>query len=416
MTVNQKEAHNMELIYEGSVKRVYRSAQDSSKLYFEFSDDYSVFDWGKMPDTIQNKGRALAIMGAFFFSALSKAELWQSLKQSRHLKRFDAAWLEQRFKHPIYSGVCGVENFGIPHHFSHLIGDGKAVADIEQAQTVKEKLLMEVLAADVQRPASHNIERQILYFYPNTLPQSQSARRRLVPLEIVFRFGMPEGSSLKERLRRDSSYLEVLGLKEMPEPNQMFERPVLEFFTKLEPKDRLLSLQEAVHISGLGAHEFEYMVEMAYDTALALYVLFAERGIELWDGKVEMIVDSKGHEPGAANGGVLMLADSIGPDELRLLYKGVHLSKEIIRKIYRGTTWEKALKAAQERARREGVIDWKKICLEELGESPEPLPPSAKKSIDALYPMLVNHMTALPVFKEQPTLDDFVASLPDSMR
>ena len=34
---------------------------------FLFSDRYSIFDWGKMPDHIPNKGAALAIMGAYCF-------------------------------------------------------------------------------------------------------------------------------------------------------------------------------------------------------------------------------------------------------------------------------------------------------------------------------------------------------------
>ena len=34
---------------------------------FHFSDRYSVFDWGRMPDLIEGKGEALCIMGAYCF-------------------------------------------------------------------------------------------------------------------------------------------------------------------------------------------------------------------------------------------------------------------------------------------------------------------------------------------------------------
>ena len=34
---------------------------------FVFSDRYSVFDWGEMPDHIENKGAALCLMGAYCF-------------------------------------------------------------------------------------------------------------------------------------------------------------------------------------------------------------------------------------------------------------------------------------------------------------------------------------------------------------
>ena len=33
---------------------------------FHFSDRYSVFDWGEMPDHIDGKGAALCLMGSLF--------------------------------------------------------------------------------------------------------------------------------------------------------------------------------------------------------------------------------------------------------------------------------------------------------------------------------------------------------------
>src|SRR5680860_166720 len=37
---------------------------------FIFSDRYSVFDWGEMPDHIPNKGESLCISAAYFFEKL----------------------------------------------------------------------------------------------------------------------------------------------------------------------------------------------------------------------------------------------------------------------------------------------------------------------------------------------------------
>jgi phosphoribosylaminoimidazole-succinocarboxamide synthase len=39
---------------------------------FLFSDRYSVFDWGEMPDHIEGKGAALCLMGAYCFEQLEK--------------------------------------------------------------------------------------------------------------------------------------------------------------------------------------------------------------------------------------------------------------------------------------------------------------------------------------------------------
>jgi phosphoribosylaminoimidazole-succinocarboxamide synthase len=70
------------LSYEGSVKHVWEASDEPESLWFEFSDDYSVFDWGKMPDKIDHKGRALALIGAFFFEQLKTPEFWASLPES----------------------------------------------------------------------------------------------------------------------------------------------------------------------------------------------------------------------------------------------------------------------------------------------------------------------------------------------
>ncbi|ERG88218.1 MAG: hypothetical protein J07HX5_00361, partial [halophilic archaeon J07HX5] len=51
-----------------SVKRVRvetpASAARAGDGRFQFTDAYSVFDWGPMPDTIPRKGASLCTMGA----------------------------------------------------------------------------------------------------------------------------------------------------------------------------------------------------------------------------------------------------------------------------------------------------------------------------------------------------------------
>jgi phosphoribosylaminoimidazole-succinocarboxamide synthase len=223
---------------------------------------------------------------------------------------------------------------------------------------------------------------------------------------------MPEGSSLKSRLAKDPSYLSELGLSEMPKEGQWFPHPVLEFFTKLESKDRLLSFQEATTMAGLTAEHFEIMVELSLAIALALYVVFGDKGIELWDGKVEMLLDGRAESAARS----VLLADSIGPDELRLLYKGQHLSKEIIRIYYRGSKWEKAVKEAQDICQAKGIADWKDYCQKHFGLSPEPLSPSFKAAIDKLYCVLLNHVSGVPVFGDCPAIDAFLVELKAALK
>jgi phosphoribosylaminoimidazole-succinocarboxamide synthase len=391
----------MTVAYEGSVKRVLSSTAETDRLWFDFTDDYSVFDWGKMPDTIQNKGRALTLMGAFFFDELSRADFWRNLQSSTSLQKFDPEFLKQRFENEFYKGQAGLTKVGLATHFLGLTDvDGKKLS-MDEAIKTSDKLLMQVQKANVYRPSNSNILNHNLFFYPSIPEQKQI---RLIPLEIVFRFGMPGGSSLEERLKKDESYVTALGLAKMPASNQWFDRPVLEFFTKLEPKDRFLSYQEAALLSQLPAHTFSKVTEMALDVALALHDIFEKHGMQLWDGKIELLEEQDGN-----GNSRILLADSVGPDELRVLVDGQQLSKEMLRQFYRGSKWESALKKAQSIAKQKATLNWKTVCENELGESPQPLPTSFKEHVDALYCMLTNTLMERKVFADCPDLKEFVA-------
>jgi phosphoribosylaminoimidazole-succinocarboxamide synthase len=395
--VQAAERAPLKLVYEGSVKRVFASESASpDKLWFEFTDDYSVFDWGKMPDTIADKGRALTVMGAWFFETLTPAIFWKSLASAPALRKLVAdKSVAELLEGSVYRQLC---TSGLPTHFfqlTDLAGNSLALADAVRSA---DRVCMEVKKATVLRPQPGIVLGQTIYGYPQV---PADAVTRLIPLEVVFRFGMPSGSSLKERLQKNPEYAQQLGLGEVPNEGSWFSRPVLEFYTKLEPKDRLLSLTEALAISTLDVDQFKALTDLAQLCALGLFNVFAERGIELWDGKFEFILDN----------GQIRLADSIGPDELRLIYKGLHLSKEIIRQVYRDGKWEKSLKQAQKLAVQRQSHEWKSICRDELKSVPEPLPPKFKAAVDAMYPTLVNHLAGKQLFADQPDLDGLVSQL-----
>ena len=58
----------------GSVKDISilekASADSFGKARFSFSNRYSVFDWGEMPDHLEHKGESIALLSAYFFEKL----------------------------------------------------------------------------------------------------------------------------------------------------------------------------------------------------------------------------------------------------------------------------------------------------------------------------------------------------------
>jgi phosphoribosylaminoimidazole-succinocarboxamide synthase len=79
----------------GSVKdlKILKEPDENNlgKARFIFSDRYSVFDWGDIPDYIPNKGSAIALLGAYFFERLSERGVsthYIRLVEEERLKNF----------------------------------------------------------------------------------------------------------------------------------------------------------------------------------------------------------------------------------------------------------------------------------------------------------------------------------------
>lgn len=321
------------LLYKGSVKNLF---EGNDHLLFEYSDRYSLFDWGEMPDHLDQKGEALAMMGALFFTELT--------------------------------------NHKIPHHFLGLCDkNGQA---LEWAPT----RYLKVKKVPVTRPIGENGKYN--YQFYKTKPQEG-----LVPLEVIFRFGVGKGSSLSKRVHNDPSLLAQWHLDRLDE-GKLRDIPLIDFSTKLEPQDRYLTHQEAKNIAGLSEREFLKLYHDTIKVALILRNLTGQLGLELWDGKLEWAF-----MPGDNRS--FMLVDSIGLDELRLEKKGHSLSKEFLREHYRKTSWFTSLNEAKKRAE-ELKKNFKTLCA----ENPPKLPHQEKSDAISLYLGFTNDLAQVVLGKK----------------
>lgn len=360
------------ILYEGSVKNV-RGVKGQSPYIFEFSDCYSIFDWGQMPDVLKDKGKALAFMAGFFFDFLGKVENWQIWNVLPVFK--DNALLQELKKH------------GAAHHALGLQGD----------------TLLAVKPVQVIKPSPSTQDGVLTWDYSGYRAQPENT---LVPLEVIFRFGVPEGSSLLKRTN-NKGYCDEIGLTVTPKTGDVFEVPVVEFSTKLENGDRYLSYSDARNIAGLSDTEFADLKTLTQLVALRLKDCFQDIGVELWDGKFEFAFTTL--QNGKRG---FMLVDSIGPDELRLIKNNVHLSKEILRGYYSQTAWRAGIETAKETAHKRGEENWKRICTDELKLAPLPLDVAAKEQVEMVYKGIANALSLKfsnrSVFADAWSLDDVV--------
>lgn len=356
-------------LYSGSVKDVY-GASGQSPYVFLFSDRYSIFDWGEMPDALAGKGEALAVMGDLLFRRLGRADTWAAWHIPEHYPKF---WRDSLTSSPLWAAL---RREGLRHHSRGLVSD--------RMEPLPEGARSRLLAVDaIGRPpaTSEVVGGKLQWDYSAYAGRPADC---LVPLEVVFRFGAPEGSSFLGRLDSLPGYAESFGF-ERPEAGEWFPYPVVEFFTKLEPTDRFLSRAEAMALAALSPEEMDRLTTLTLLLALRLKDIFSAAGLELWDGKFEFAFS-----PGASGRG-FRLVDSIGPDELRLVGPGgVHFSKEFLRRVYRGTPWFHAAERAKQLAKERGERDWKRICREESKQAPAPLPAEALESATLLYSVLAD--------------------------
>lgn len=383
------------LLYSGSVKDVF--GQEGKDPYiFEFSDRYSIFDWGEMPDSLAEKGEALAVMGDAFFQFLGKPEAWLQWQIADTFPKF---WRDSLTSSPLFTSF---RRKGMPHHCFGLVNDqGSPIPLGGKSRRMAVKALTRPAAIPVQT------EKKISWDYSAYQARPQNS---LVPLEVVFRFGAPEGSSFLERMESIPGYAQSFGFPEEPKANEWFSFPIVEFFTKLEPSDRFLSREEAREIAALSPEEMDELVAFTKLVALRLKDIFSPLGLELWDGKFEFAF-----LPGETHR-TFQLVDSIGPDELRLMGPGgVHFSKEFLRRVYRGTPWFDALAKAKKLAKERGEKDWKKICKEELRQFPDRLPPALLQAAQNLYPSLAQDLVfslfRKTVYRDIPTVPELCAKI-----
>lgn len=335
---------------------------------FFFSDRYSLFDWGEMPDQIQAKGAALCITTAYFFEKLEEMGI-----PTHYLGLVE----EEEGEGEVGVGV-GVE-VGVD-----VKSNSKRLSELKSAQSQLKIKLLRVLTPEINGNTYD-------YGYNYSVYREEKEMANfLIPLEVIYRNSLPDGSSVFARLKeRDGSLrLRDLGLTEFPYPGQVLKEPFLDVSTKFERSDRYLSWEEAKRIAGLSDDEVE---EIKRITLLINELITREAGkigLVNEDGKVEFGFDDNRN---------LMVVDAFGTlDESRFTYNGLPVSKEIARIFYRKTSWYEAV----EEAKKVDKIGWKKL----VKNKPPSLPTAFKDSISILYKASCNEITEKIWFAEVKSL------------
>jgi phosphoribosylaminoimidazole-succinocarboxamide synthase len=243
--------------------------------------------------------------------------------------------------------------------------------------------VMEINLVNVYRPKAYVQNGKLKYDYGVYTPK---LRNFLIPLEIIYRNGLPEGSSVFKRLEQGLVTVEELGLDHYPKAGERLSKPIFDVSTKLEEGDRYVSWAEAQRIAGLTNGEVGEVKSLLLKVDGLISELAGRAGLVNEDGKIEL-----GFDPSRR----LMVVDVVGTlDECRFTYDGLHVSKEIARQYYRKTGWFRDVEEAKKKAEKEGISDWKKL----VKTKPPKLDPKLKTIISQMYLATANELTKKEVF------------------
>ena len=310
---------------------------------FHFSDRYSVFDWGEMPDHIEGKGAALCLMGAYCFERL--------------------------------------EEKGVRTHYRGLVTADKQVVRFDELE--KPTNIMEFNLVNVYKPKAYVENGKLKYDYSVYTPQLKNF---LIPLEIIYRNGLPEGSSVFKRLEQGLATLEDLGLNHYPKVGERLTKPIFDVSTKLEKGDRYITWKEAQQLAGLTDNELKEIKNLLLKVNETITEIASKADLVNEDGKIELAFDEERR---------LMVVDVVGTlDECRFTYKGLHVSKEVARIYYRQTKWAKEVEEAKRKAKEKGIENWKTL----VETKPPKLDPKLKNIISEMYMATANALTSQKLF------------------
>lgn len=305
---------------------------------FTFTDAYSVFDWGQMPDPIPHKGASLCTMGAFNFERLESA--------------------------------------GVSTHYLGVVpSDADEPCSLDDVDTAPTDLAFGV----ANRPPLPRTDEGYDYaaFF------EAAGETYVIPLEVIFRNRVPIGSSLR---RRTDPSDHALPYDAWPDEPVDLVEPIVEVSTKFEESDRYLDRSEATDI--VGDADLDAVLGLAREVNRVVTDHATSRGFRHDDGKIEVVYHR----------GSLLVADVVGTfDENRFTYDGQQVSKEVVRQYYRryDPQWIAAIDGAKAEAKATGQHDWRRLCAVD----PTPLPQEVVTIVSDLYAAGANRYTDRELFE-----------------
>lgn len=333
---------------------------------FDFSNRYSVFDWGEMPDHIPYAGASRCMTSAYFFEQL--------------------------------------EDIGVSTHYQGLVDDAGSVHSAAKASVPMTRMKIDLVRVVKPVPVTTAYGKTWYNYSFFRHARDESEGNYVVPLEVIYRNTLPKGSSVFRRLKEGTLSLKTMGLTEMPKEGDTLPRMFMDVSTKFERHDRYPRENGGENVTtffqgmgGLTDDEMEEVEGILDDANCVITDELSRVGLYNDDGKIELAFTP---------GGELMIVDAVGTlDECRFTYpvngQKVEMCKEIPRQHYRRThpEWVDEI----DKAKKSGKEDWKSL----VRSRPRPMPTALSEIMNHVYGSFGNAVLPGEIF-DSPSIPEVV--------
>lgn len=332
---------------------------------FLYRNQYSVFDWGKMPmpEGKDMDNRPVALVAAFNYELIRK--------------------------------------LGIPVCYEGTVngkGDAHSVDWFRENSQVPNALRLRMV--NIIKPAFDGEKHKWNY----AAFEKPAANNYVLPIEFIWRAEAGPDSSFWKNIEKGNYKLEDFGLPATLKPGDKFPAPILDHSSKYEDHDRYFAPHMASWHAALSMGRWNALSAARHTLNDALSGHARAIGINRPDGKQEFAVISDSGEP------VDALADVAGTwHEDRFEYvtkagKKVKVSKQTPRDLNKilNAEWAKQCTELKERSEREGLPNWREMVTVQ----PQPLEPAFFDNYNNLMYAATNAWVGWNAFPQASNLEE----------
>ncbi len=382
-----------------------------SAVVHRFSDQFSVLDWGKMPETLTDRGISQSLIHHHLSTLLSSPSAWKDYLRSPDALTFRkaASSIPQNVDaHP--SGMktesigsmlneMGSE-FPLASNYLGILTEG-AFKNLNPQDAVSPEVALQSFAelrAGIKTPVLGygifelfseekipfgSVMGKAVWDYP--IWKKSNGIPSVLPIEFKCHFELR--AEAIPNLKSESLVIPKTASLATLVPSSTWDFPLIEMVLDQDPFHHRIGFNELLWITGFSVSQIQKTVLTAAWIASFLRWALSKSKLTLVEANIRFAVEPSGK---------LILISHQTLDELRLDFEGKSLHTDTALEYFQKTSWYESVLHAQKIARAQGLTDWKRLCV----ETAPLLESQLKKSLEKIAPSVAHHLTGIPLMKE----------------